>query len=622
MGFGALVNGAGLAGVTLESAHDFARKRVDEANADANQASRSRRDASTQELADLQVADAKRDAEHRAAYRAISEKHMASVNPPPVTDPAAPPPAPVDQPPAPAAEAPPSAIPQPVDVQGGDDASGNGTMAPDAPAVPAGSPVQATAPVQQSAPPPQVAIPGITPGVTLSASAPKAPPVQAQAAVTPAGGASLPARPAPAPVAAPAPQRMGRLDALIAEASRRGDFKGEAKFRADKKTLEDEGLRAAAHDVMRNPDDVATITKSFNEAGVIRIVPGTLKPETFIKDGKVRYTGEYEATIVNADGKQMPGRLDFKQIAVDAGVIAAPAVVKVKTDENAYVNDHGKLTLVQEGQKYDAKVGRDGNGIVFNKVNGRYERIGADGKRAPLTTDQTNGIKEVNQFINKEASDRASQVPGVVGNKPQIDRMTVASIARNIFVNNQDKDEKSGFSPTTAGKVALAFVDKSPDVKTGQAMFEGEKWNILGYGSGENAQTYRVSRVAQQPVAPTPAPSAAPGPKSRNQYDLAAEAAAKADAAKPTGAPSLPKPPKASQRGFFATPEKYAEHVAAQQAEQQADAAGAEKAKAVKRGDFEKRAAAATTPKARMQLFNEFMDVMTPQERRQYASGR
>src|SRR5258706_11325733 len=222
---------------------------------------------------------------------------------------------------------------------------------------------QASAPAAETAPTEQPMPATAVPGATLSSSPvqpPKAPTTAAEAPVTPGGAPSLsaPSRPAPAAPSAPTPGlaggRSGLLDVLIHKAQARGDTARANQLLAQKNEMEKEGMAQVAHEAMIDPTNVKKIEEVSNQYGSRRLVPGSLKYEG---------NGNYSGISIMPDGTQRPFQnFNMLHAAMSLGVIAPPAVIKTKTDENVYTRNPstGKLEQVQEGHKFATAMNREG----------------------------------------------------------------------------------------------------------------------------------------------------------------------------------------------------------------------------------------------------------------------
>lgn len=423
-----------------------------------------------------------------------------------------------------------------------DASSGYGEAAQAQPATPA-QPAE-VAPTEQPMPASAV------PGATLSSSPvqpPKAPVTAAEAPVTPGGAPSMtaPTRPAPAPTAGAAGGRAGLLDVLAKKASDRGDTARANQLMAQKNELEKEGMAQVAHQALIDPTDVKKIEEVSNQYGSRRLVPGSLKYEG---------NGNYSGTSIMPDGSQKPfEHFNMLHAAMSLGVIAPPAVIKTKTDENVYTRNPstGKLESVQEGHKFATTMNREGDIVTTNLQTGDTKIQAAGGGAGKLSRTDTMGLRQVMTLVGREAGNRnkldTDPLKGSEGHPAPApyDQASVAGLAQSLFLNNTEL----GKNAPLAVKIATAINDKDKDTVTGVAMLGGEQWNVVQYGTGRNKQLYGVSKVAQQPQPAAPAAQAkeqtvaAPAAAPARAMPVSAQAPAPAAAAPSPAPQSLPKPP-------------------------------------------------------------------------------
>jgi hypothetical protein len=337
---------------------------------------------------------------------------------------------------------------------------------------------------------------------------------------------------------------------LAQKAYARGDTARANQLLAQKNEMEKEGMAQVAHQAMIDPTNVKKIEEVSNQYGARRLVPGSLKYEG---------NGNYSGISIMEDGSQKPFQnFNMLHAAMSLGVIAPPAVIKTKTDENVYTRNPstGKLEQVQEGHKFATAMNREGDIVTTNLQTGDTKVQSAGGGAGRLSRTDNMGLRQVMTLVGREAGNRnkldTDPLKGTEGHPAPApyDQASVAGLAQSLFLNNAEL----GKNAPLAVKVATAINDKDKSTVTGVAMLGGEQWNVVQYGTGKNRQLYGISKVAQQPQSGAPAaqpkeqtaeaPAAAPA---RAMPVSTQPPAAQAATAPAPAQQSLPKPPPRSK---------------------------------------------------------------------------
>ena len=375
--------------------------------------------------------------------------------------------------------------------------------------------VPATAlPQPTDQPPPHPDISGAVPGETLQAS----PVTQSQAPTTPGGNPQL-AKPQisaqpgqqspPQPGSAQQPVPAGRMGFYESRAQyweSKGEFARADRYRQQAATTEKEGFGIAAHRAMMNPYDYAGITQGFNSTGALKIIPGTLaaldaqgNPITIGADGKpsAPATGNYTASILDANGQIVKVTHNILQDAINLGVIAPPTMKDHAAGSTITTQDaQGNIKVLREGETWKGVPGRDGMpGYEINSQNGDIRILSADGQPKVLTSVQNKqgdiALRQIRDAAKKISDSNALLGPDQ--RAPEIDVSRTSALAQALVANNKDAN----------GSTAAAIAQQ---IASGKLVPQIAEWNGKSYsGVIFEGRKYMLSEIPAQGAKAQPA---------------------------------------------------------------------------------------------------------------------